>query len=213
MKINFIYDLEKDIECLLNKGAGSINSPNKPTKTYQKMINSNVDLGNKITVRNFVQNFLLENNINTEENSLLMKSNWKEVENKFIEIAERVFGVNLTGDYNAYLTIAGRYPYSINKKYFYVSAFKNNVNQTVMHELWHFFTYAKFGTQIEEIGSKRFNDMKEALTVLLNIECADLMGGAIDKGYEQHILLREKISFMWNNQKNIEQIWSTLVSE
>jgi hypothetical protein len=40
-----------------------------------------------------------------------------------------------------------------------------------MHELWHFYTWYGLGVDQEErLGKEKYNDLKEALTVLINIE-------------------------------------------
>ena len=38
-----------------------------------------------------------------------------------------------------------------------------NDNPTIMHELWHFFTWYKFGDQMKVLGVKRYNEFKESL--------------------------------------------------
>jgi hypothetical protein len=80
-----------------------------------------------------------------------------------------------------------------------------------MHELWHFYTWYKFGKQImKNKGPQKYNDAKEALTVLLNSECADLMDGEIDLGYPQHQQLRDIAIEKWKKTKDIESVWSAL---
>ena len=79
-----------------------------------------------------------------------------------------------------------------------------------MHELWHFYTWQRFGSDYEtRLGKQKYNDIKEALTVLLNIECADLFPeGMTDNGYPQHKELREKIVGIWKDTKDIEKVWT-----
>src|SRR3989344_4796487 len=78
-----------------------------------------------------------------------------------------------------------------------------------MHELWHFYTWYKFG-ESERINPKKYNDFKEALAVLLNIECPDLMGEAVDGGYPQHAYLRTEIIEEWKKSKDINKVWRML---
>jgi hypothetical protein len=82
-----------------------------------------------------------------------------------------------------------------------------------MHELWHFYTWYGLGAdQEEKIGKQKYNDLKEALTVLLNVECEDLLPeGVIDTGYPQHQEIREKILQYWEKEKNIKNLWNYLV--
>ena len=76
-----------------------------------------------------------------------------------------------------------------------------------MHELWHFYTWEKFGErEMIGLGMNKYNDVKEALTILLNLECSDLMN-AKDFGYPQHQNLRKIIADTWLKTKNIEGTW------
>ena len=210
MQILFKYDENMDMKCLLSKGAGSNNSPTKMTKTYELLVSQVDDLGDETKVKEFIRRFIRENNIDIANNLSEINKNWIEVANKFEEIATRIFRTNLNQDITAYLTITGRYPYDTKENYFYVSLLKTNTNATIMHELWHFYTYAKFGDYIDTIGASKYNDIKEALTVLLNIECKDLLGEEVDSGYPQHKDLREKITQLWADKRDIEYVWSSL---
>ncbi|HEY4501916.1 MAG TPA: hypothetical protein VJJ20_02520 [Candidatus Paceibacterota bacterium] len=82
-----------------------------------------------------------------------------------------------------------------------------------MHELWHFYTWHGLGAEQEEkLGEQRYNDLKEALTVLLNVECKDLMpDNAEDTGYPQHKNLREEMLRYWGKERNIVKLWGHFV--
>lgn len=81
-----------------------------------------------------------------------------------------------------------------------------------MHELWHFYTWQVFGKDEERIGKEKYNEIKEALTILLNVECKDLLEeGKEDKGYRQHQELRATILQFWNEKKDIRKLWNALV--
>lgn len=210
MKINFKYDEDRDIDCLLSKGPGSTNSPGEQTVTYQKLLNSGADINDREQVRNFVRKFITDNNININQNLAIDTENWLKIEPKFANIAEKVFGLKLDDNITAFLTITGRFPYGTD--YFYVSAKSTEkTNNISTHELWHFYTWKKFGYQQEIIGDIKYNDIKESLSVILNIECKELLGDKPDLGYPQHKELRERILEMWNQEQNIEKIWNELI--
>lgn len=208
MKIDFVYDEDKDIDCLLSKGGSSMNSL-KPTKTYEALLAYTKDLSDREKVRGFVRSFRSKD-INA--NILQLQENWTTISAEYEKRAENVFGVKISDTIIAYLTITGRHPYSVEGKYFYAPANKINANKTCMHELWHFYTWHKFGQQQNIIGPAKYNEIKEALTVLLNLECADLMAGEIDNGYHQHQGLRAKMSEVWNNTKDIDTVWNECVN-
>jgi hypothetical protein len=81
-----------------------------------------------------------------------------------------------------------------------------------MHELWHFYTWHKFGeSEQKRIGIKKYNDIKEALTVLLNTECKDLFPeGVEDAGYPQHQEMRSEIIKLWEQNPDIDFVWNKL---
>jgi len=88
MKINFTYDEQKYIECLLSKGAGSINQPNNKTKTYEALLAYTSDIRDEKTVRKFVQNYIHDNKIKLSDNSVLMQAEWDKMCNGFEKCAE-----------------------------------------------------------------------------------------------------------------------------
>lgn len=203
MQLNFLYDEDMDIDCLLTKGGSSMNSP-QPTKTYEALLAFTNDLNDREKIREFVRSF--QNN-DIEENIIALHQNWTQINDEYEKRAEKIFDLKIDYSINVYLTITGRHPYSVEGKYFYVPTNKTNANATCMHELWHFYTWHKFGHRQAEIGPAKYNEIKEALTVLLNIECADLMAGEIDRGYPQHQDLRAQITEVWNKTKDIEAVW------
>lgn len=211
MKVNFIYDEDKDVECLLSKGGGSNNSPGQKTKTYEALLAFTKNTEDEEKVREFVRKHIHDNNIDVEHSTIALQNNWDAISKKFEKCTANVFGVKIDDTITGYLTITGRYPYNIKSKYFYVSAQKSNVNTVAMHELWHFYTWHKFGERImENVGAQKYNEAKEALTVLLNIECVDLMDGETDLGYPQHQQLRDMVVEEWKKTKDIESVWDVL---
>lgn len=213
MKIIFDYNKEKDTLCLLNKGRGSNNSSN-PTKVYQLLVSRYGENPTEQVVSKFVDEYISENNTSPDEYIEKYTIDWKSISAEYHKRAESIFGVVLPQDITAYLTINNRNPYSIVDNMFYVTFPKETVRKTIMHELWHFYTWYGLGTdQEEKLGKQKYNNVKEALTVLLNEECGDLMpDGIYDKGYPQHQELREKIKRLWNEQKDIYWIWKEVTS-
>ena len=58
----------------------------------------------------------------------------------------------------------------------------------------------------EGLSKLTYNDIKESLTELLNLEFSDLMNGKRDEGYLQHQDMRAEIQKMWLVQKDIKVI-------
>lgn len=212
MKIIFDYNQEKDIWCLLNYGKSSNNS-NKPTKVFEKLTIECGENPSEERVSLFVKKYISENDIDIQKFTLASQEGWDKIAEEYIKKAEEVFGISLPEDIVAYLTINNRCPYRINENFFFVSVSANSANKIAMHELWHFYTWYKFGVEWEDkLGKEKYNDIKEALTVLLNVECKDLLADGIeDVGYPQHLELRNRILELWKTNKNIEKLWEQLI--
>lgn len=211
MKVIFDYSRDKDVWCLLNKGKSSNNNPN-PTKVYELLTAKCGDSPTEENTSSFIDTYLIDIDVSIEAYIDKYMEEWSVVSDEYHKRAEAVFGVSLPQDVTAYLTINNRNPYSISENLFYVTIPRNTVRKTVMHELWHFYTWYGLGTDQEEIlGKQKYNDLKEALTALLNIECADLLPeGISDEGYPQHQELRKSILNMWETEKDIKAIWNKL---
>lgn len=212
MKVTFKYDKEKDIWCLSNFGKSSQNSPN-PTKTYEQLVAFAGENPDEESTLKFIERYIRENNIDVQEYIIKYQADWDIMADKYQKIAEKVFDVSLVEDVTAYLSVNNRCPYNIEQNFFLVPVPAVEQRKIAMHELWHFYTWYKFGiTWEEKIGRQKYNELKEALTVLLNVECKELLPeGVIDLGYPQHQELREKILRIWNEDKNIVRLWGRLV--
>ena len=212
MRLNFTYNREKDVWCLLNYGKSSNNSP-LPTKMYQKLVTSFSENPTSENTGTFIDKYISENNIDIQKYIIDYQQNWEKISAEYQEIAEKIFKVTLPKDITAYITINNRCPYNIENNLFFVSLYAGSSNHIAMHELWHFYTWYKFGKEWQEkLGKQKYNDLKESLTALLNLECKNLLGEkTYDAGYPQHKELRESITKFWTKEKDIEKLWSKIV--
>lgn len=208
MRVVFAYSQEKDVWCLLNYGKTSMNSTT-PTKMYEQLIATSGDNPSEEKVVSFIDTYTKDNDIDMNRLCDQYQKDWDSIADTYKKIAENVFKTSLFDDVTAYLTINNRCPYSILDNLFFVQAPAYSMRKTVMHELWHFYTWQIFGkTWEEKLGKQKYNELKEALTVLLNILCKDLLPkGILDTGYPQHKELREKIVQLWEEEKDIEKVW------
>lgn len=211
MKITFEHNLKKDTQCLLRFGKSSTNSDSS-TKIYQQLIKAYGENPTEEMVSEFISNYLIENKIDIDKYIEKYKSEWENISDMFRIRAEEIFKVKISGDIKAYLTVNNRCPYNIREDYFFVTVPSDSIVRASMHELWHFYTWYKFGSWEESVGKQRYNDLKESLTVLLNTEYKDLLPiGTYDKGYTQHQKLRQEILESWNEERNIEKLWSRFI--
>lgn len=211
MRVVFEYSREKDVWCLRNYGKTSMNSTFS-TKMYELLIEERGGVPSNEDTSIFIDGYLAKNDIDIDVYKNKYQSDWDSIADEYKKIAEGIFKVNITNTVTAYLTINNRSPYSIESNLFFVKVPSESVRKTVMHELWHFYTWHKFGiTWEEKIGKEKYNEIKEALTVLLNVECKDLLlEGVFDMGYPQHQELRTKILELWSRERDIEKLWSEL---
>lgn len=211
MEVVFDYDKEKDTWCLINKGRSSNNNQN-PTKVYELLVSKYGDNPADRDVSTFIDEYLRENEVEVETYIQKYAQEWSLVANQFHLRAEAIFSVSLPHNVTAYLTINNRNPYSITDNLFYVTVPRDTVRKTVMHELWHFYTWYGLGEEQESLlGKEKYNTAKEALTVLLNVECTDLLPvGVLDDGYPQHQELRHDILSMWQSTKDIKSLWEEI---
>ena len=209
--ISFQYDQSKDIWCLLNKGKSSNNSAH-PTKVYELLTERFGSSPSESDTKDFIETYFTERDVSVTKYIQQYQADWENVAEEYHKIATRIFGTELPNAVTAYLTINNRNPYSIQKNMFYVSVPRESVRKIIMHELWHFYTWYGLGVDQEErLGKEKYNDLKEALTVLLNIECKGLFPeGVTDSGYPQHQELRQKISGLWSTHGDVHKVWELL---
>lgn len=211
MKVFFQYNREKDVWSLLSKGRGSNNSQT-PTKQYEQLVATFGENPTEETTSTFIEKYINDNNFDIQKFIEKYQKDWDIIANEYQKRAEAIFGISLPNDVIGYLSVNSRCPYSIENNYFLVSFSSVLPRGIVMHELWHFYTWYKFGINEEQkLGKQRHNDLKEALTVLLNLECKELFfDGLSDMGYLQHQELRREIVRLWKRGGDIVKLWERL---
>jgi hypothetical protein len=198
----------------LNKGKSSNNS-RFPTKVYEQLVVLYGDNPTEAETATFIDMYISDENVLIKDYIEKYQKDWDEISEEYQRRAEKIFGVSIPENVIAYLTINNRCPYNIGENYFFIRFPSLSIRKTVMHELWHFYTWYGSGVyQEEKLGLEKYNNLKEALTVILNIECKDLMPeGGEDIGYPQHKELRNEIVEIWNVEKDINKLWKSLIKK
>jgi hypothetical protein len=214
VKVTFTYDKNKDIWNLLNWGAGSHNRPT-PTIVYKQLLNYCRGKPVKSNTAEFIEKYFVDNNIEIQTYIAEYQKDWDIISSEYFKRADEIFNLRLPTDVTAYLSINNRCPYNILDHFFCVTVpAPSRLRQTVMHELLHFYTWYKFGAWEKKLGRAKYNDYKEALTVLLNLHFKDLLPeGVEDLGYPQHVEIRNKIKYLWSQTNDITNIWEIIVNE
>jgi len=213
MKLKFLYDIDKDVENVI-KSTESINNqqPTKFQNFYVQKYGAGFE-GEKI--KSLIKKQDKENGLDVEKEIAEIETKWEQINPIFTERVEKIFGITYPAPPIAvYLTHDERCTYNIKENYFFIKIGAEFSNNTIMHELFHFYTWYAFGKKLrgEGLSKMKYNDIKESLTELLNLEFSDLMDGKSDTGYVQHKNMRAEVRRLWLTKKNVSSVIEKLVS-
>lgn len=213
MNIEFLYNPNKDTENFI-KSSQSINN-RKPTSLMRAFLAEPLHELDQQVVGRFLESFHRVNEIDVTRITRAVGEEWRNLEASFIKRSDTLFGIRsdfwpLVG----YLSTNSRCTYQIKKSEFFVYMLADNWAANIMHELFHFYTWYAFHWRLDKYGVDEgaYNDFKEALTVLLNVEFKDIMSDATDFGYPQHAKLRENIRVLWLEGHSLASIAEDLLS-
>lgn len=133
---------------------------------------------------------------------------WREIEKEFFKRMDNLMKNKFDKDIIAYLTTVGICPYNPDEPSFMFSLFYSlpQTLKTCGHEIMHLYFHKFYWEYVEKkIGKEKTADLKEALTVLLNLEFKDLWF-VEDYGYESHKELRNFIVEKWQEEKDFEKL-------
>ena len=158
----------------------------------------------------FIAKYITAQRLDIPSETARINDAWQPIEQEFMKRVESIFGCACPLDtVRVFLTTDTRCTYNIEQAYFFVSISGLFQNEIIMHELLHFWTWWVFHGELESgrITKERYNDVKESLTELLNVEFQDLLGGAHDDGYPQHQEMRAIVRKTWIETKDIKKVF------
>ncbi|MFA4954951.1 MAG: hypothetical protein WC641_06580 [Patescibacteria group bacterium] len=206
MELRFQYDLNKDIE---NYKIASQSVNNKtPTKMQSRYTAEYGEVFEDRNLESFITEYIAEQKLDMSQEAERIKAAWEPIKPEFLKRVEAMFALESPFEViHVFLTTDGRCSYDIEHGYFFVSVSRPFQNKTIMHELLHFWTWLVFHEEVESrrMTKECYNDVKESLTELLNIEFQDLLGDAHDDGYPQHQELRAAVGKTWTETKDIKK--------
>ena len=185
MKVTFKYDPAKELAPLKSGMSGQYDS--SKTELALRAIRDNVNSLDGEAVEQWIMQVIREDGLDLEADTERISKAWREVEAEAGLRLKKMFATDWDpGEVIGYLTLSQRCPYRF-PVYFWVSRSNKYGVRACLHELQHFYTHALIEPLFQSTGQgERFGDFKEALTVLLNQDCLDLMRQE-DKGYPQHL--------------------------
>lgn len=189
MKLTFRYDPAMEV---VNFRAAFGSRNHRAQSSRQKLFWKRYRKLTQANAARFSAWFIAEQGVKPTTIVRDIRERWRRIEKRFFTRANRIWKTELPQKrLTVYLTSMDRCGYNFERGFFFVSTGPRGARRTCMHELWHWYFHFTVGKGIyERYGAAVHNDIKEALTTLLNAEFADLMPGLTDRGYPQHRGLR-----------------------
>jgi hypothetical protein len=214
MTVEFTYDIRKDADNFI-RAHHSLNRTDD-SKLYSAFISKHPGIVPTIdTLQGFIRSYIASEKIDIEVGLRASREYWHPVQAEYFRRIKNLFSVSLPSDtVTAYASINDRRGYNIDESYFFISADRPKGNNlTIAHEILHFYTWYQFSRSLktEGITLAQYNDIKESLTEILNLEFADLLNGQYDAGYPQHQNMRRRINELWKEGVPLRTIVSDLV--
>lgn len=139
----------------------------------------------------------------------IFQQHWSKVNDIYFQRLGQILNIKIPTNslYTAFLTQAGSCPFNTKESWFMVRINDEDVNNVVCHEIMHIEFERTYGMYCRNLGLpvKLFEDVREALTVLLNEEMSDILPHS-DYGYKEHQELREEIKKLWNEKKDLKYL-------
>lgn len=216
-KLIFSYNFNRDIENYLNsiykfryfkygdKNLESKITKHIPKETLKLIRKSKTSFKAKKHIQQFLEDFISPKKI---------KNVKKKIE-KAWEIKEKAFLEKLEGFYqkpvyfskvNVYFTSLSICPYNSKEGWLMIPLNTNVKDQIaiICHELMHFMFHRYYEDYCKrKISLRKFEDIKEALTVFLNTEFSDIIN-INDRGYPAHQKLRKFLLKEWKKNKDFK---------
>ena len=141
-----------------------------------------------------------------------LKISWQFVEKKYFEILESITNKSIyQKEFPALITTGFMCPYSTDDSpsWFMISIWRSIPDSitTIAHEIFHLQYLHYWGIEVEKkLGKEKSEDLKEALTFLLDEDEFDKIILCEDGGYPDHLELRKKLSKFWQSKKNFQEL-------
>ena len=137
-----------------------------------------------------------------------LERHWRKIENRFFKKLEQIIQESIfRKDFKCYFTSGFMCPYNDKENWFMVSMWHSLPMSitTICHEIFHLqflHYYKKYCRKF--LSEKQTEDLKEALTFILNTDFSDLIL-VNDSGYPSHQKLRKELEKIWHKRKNFQE--------
>lgn len=219
-RVNFEYNLNKDawswVVIAKDKNIWGLDHKKEtahiPEKLLSKISKSNFLRSVKITeefIKKNPQKRYRELIIKEEINAL--KKVWKTVEKKYFQVLSSTMNKPIfSKQFDCFFTTGFMCPYNEKKNWFTVSFWHSTPFSitTICHEIMHlqFLHYYKDYLKNKGLKNNQIDDLKEALTFLLNESVFNEIILSQDIGYPKHQELRKKLKSIWTESRNFQNL-------
>jgi len=207
-KITFVYDIEKDIDNIII-GIETVRNGRNPDRIIKEIINKYGESPSRDNIKSFLENIWKDKSYIREMSIKQLQEYWDKINDiyferlaDFMEIKEyEKESLKIPG----YFSSRHGSGYNVPNLWFAVSLYSGTMQNviTAMHEIMHLFFHKYWWNECKKYGldNKNIWDVKEAVTVLLNIWYKDIIT-ELDWGYMEHTDLRRLIIKKWWPGKN-----------
>jgi len=220
IKLNFDYNLKKDawswVLIAKDKDMWGLNWRDQIAQIPDELLEK-IEKVSFSSAQKIVENYIAKDskkeykdNIMNLEMQALEKS-WRTVEKKYFKILSVITKQPIfTEKFSCYFTTGLMCPYNEKEDWLMVSMWHSTPFSitTICHEIMHlqFLKYYKKYLKKKGLKNDQIEDLKEALTFLLNeTEFEDIILSQ-DNGYPEHQKLRKKLKNIWSKNKNFQNL-------
>jgi len=149
---------------------------------------------------------------------VLLEKLWRTVEKKYFGMLSKITQKPIFAEeFGCYFTTGLMCPYNEKENWFMVSMWHSIPASitTICHEVMHLQFLHHYKKYLEKKGLKneQIEDLKEALTFLLNENGFNEIILCSDNGYPEHQKLRKKLGKIWQKEKNFSNFLDLAILE
>lgn len=219
-KVNFSYDLKRDawswVIIAKSKDLWGLNWRDQVAHIPDDLLDK-IKKNNFTQSQKFVEKYIKENPRAKYKNLVIgkeiqaLEKSWKLVEkNYFKTLAEITQRPVFAEKFDCFFTTGVMCPYNENENWFMVSMWHSIPASitTICHEVMHlqFLHYYKSHLKKNGLKNNQIENLKEALTFLLNEKEFDEIILCDDNGYPEHQKLRKELQEVWRKNRNLEKL-------
>ncbi len=219
-KVNFSYDLKKDawswVVIAKSKDLWGLSWKDQVAHIPDDLL-IKIKKNNFAQAQKIVEKYIRENprakykNLVIREEKQSLEKSWRSVEKKYFDALAKITQKPIfTNNFGCYFTTGVMCPYSEKENWFMASMWRSIPASitTICHEVMHlqFLHYYKNYFKKKGLKNNQIEDLKEALTFLLNEKEFDEIVLCDDNGYPEHRKLRKKLQDIWDKERDFEKL-------